>query len=104
MPNEKVLSKLALVTVLKKCSPEHRIRMINYLNKDGIQVLSEVFFNTLFNAPLTPSQKGKIRKKYSKDKKILKQIAKKSGSLKFKRRLLRQTGGFMGPLLGENIF
>lgn len=104
MPNEKALSKLALITVLKKCSPEHRIRMINYLNRDGIQVLSEVIFNTLFNAPLTPAQKRKIRKKYSKDKKILTQIARKHGSLKVKRKLLTQTGGFMGTLLGTNIF
>ena len=62
MPNEKALSKLALITVLKKCSPDHRIRLINYLNKDGIQVLSETVYNTLFNMPLTPAQKKKIRK------------------------------------------
>lgn len=103
MPSEKALSKLALINVLKKCSPEHRLRMINYLNNDGIRILSEVIFNILFNgSPLTPAQRKKIRKEYSKDKQILKQIGKKSGSIKSKKKLLRQTGGFMGTLLGKN--
>ena len=104
MPNEKALSKLALITVLKKCSPDHRIRLINYLNKDGIQVLSETVYNTLFNMPLTPAQKKKIRKNYAKDKKIYQKIARKRGPLKNKKKLLRQTGGFMGTLLCKNIF
>ena len=42
---EKVLSKLALLNVLKKSSPNVRCQLINFLNSQGIQVLSEAIFN-----------------------------------------------------------
>ena len=71
-PKEKYLSKLALINVLKKSPPDVRSRLINYLNSEGITVLSESIHNVLFNdAPLKNSQKRRIRKEYSKDKKVL---------------------------------
>ena len=99
---EKNLSKLALINVLKKSTPEVRNRLFNYLNSEGIQVVSESVFNVLFNgAPLTKSQRRKIKKEYTKDKKILKELSLKRSSLKKKKRLLKQTGGFLGTLLGN---
>ena len=104
MPSENDLSKLALITALKKCPPEARSRMINYLNSDGIKVLSEAVFNVLFNeTPITREQRRRLRKEYSKDKEVLKEIAKKNTSFKRKRQLLKQKGGFMGTLLGKSI-
>ena len=104
MPSENDLSKLALITALKKCPPEARGRMINYLNSDGIKVLSEAVFNVLFNeTPITREQRRRLRKEYSKDKEVLKEIAKKNTSFKRKRQLLKQKGGFMGTLLGKSI-
>ena len=100
---EKNLSKLALLNILKKSTPEVRSRLMNYLNSEGVQIVSESIFNVLFNgAPLTKSQKQRLKKEYSKDKKNLKELSRKSSSLKKKRKLLKQTGGFLGTLLGEN--
>ena len=100
---EKNLSKLALINVLKKSTPEVRIRLMNYLNSEGIQIVSESIFNVLFNdAPLTKSQKRRIKKEYAKDKKSLKDLSMKRSSLKKKRKLLKQSGGFLGTLLGKN--
>ena len=99
---EKILSKLALLNVLKKSPPNVRCQLINFLNSQGIQVLSESIFNVLFNeAPLTKNQKRKIRKQCSNDKNLLKQISKKRGSFKKKRKLLKQTGNGLATLLGE---
>ena len=98
---EKYLSKLALINVLKKTPPDARSRLINYLNSEGISVLSESIHNVLFNdAPLKSNQKRKIRKQYSKDKKILSEISKRRGSFKNRKKLLKQTGGYLGTLLG----
>lgn len=98
---EKSLSKLALINILKKSPPEVRCRLINYLNNEGINVLSESVYNVLFNsAPLKTSQKRRIKKKYLKDKKLLLEISKKRGSYKKKKKLLKQSGGFLGTLLG----
>lgn len=100
---EKNLSKLALLNILKKSTPEVRSRLLNYLNSEGVQIVSESIFNVLFNgAPLTNSQKRRLKKEYTKDKKTLKELSQKRSSLKKKRKLLKQTGGFLGTLLGEN--
>ena len=98
---EKYLSKLALINVLKKTPPDARSRLINYLNSEGINVLSESIHNVLFNdAPLKNSQKRRIRKEYSKDKKVLLEISKRRGSFKNRKKLLKQSGGYLGTLLG----
>ena len=98
---EKLLPKLALIEVLKKCPKGARPQIISYLNSEGINVLSETIHNVLRNeAPLKDSQKKRLRKEYKKDKKVLLEIAKKRGSFKNKRKLLKQSGGFLGTLLG----
>ena len=103
-PSEKNLSKLALFTTLKKCSPQVRGRLIQFLNSEGIQVVSELVYNVLFNdSPLTKAQKRKIRKEYLKDKSSLKVISKKRASFKRKRKLLKQTGSGLGTLLGIGL-
>ena len=100
---EKNLSKLALINILKKSPPKIRCQLMDYLNSQGLQVVSESIFNVLFNqAPLSKSQKRRIIKQCSKDKNMLKEISKKRGSLKKKRKLLKQSGGYLGTLLGEN--
>lgn len=98
---EKLLPKLALIEVLKKCPKGARPQIISYLNSEGINVLCETIHNVLRNeAPLKDSQKKRLRKEYKKDKKVLLEIAKKRGSFKNKRKLLKQSGGFLGTLLG----
>ena len=99
---EKLLSKLALVNFIKKCPPDARPRLISYLSSDGIKVLAETVDNILHNRtlPLKKSQKIRIKKEYTKDKKALLEISKKKGSIKNKKKLLEQSGGFLGTLLG----
>ena len=78
-----------------------RPRIINYLNSEGINVLSESVHNVLFNdAPLKSSDKRKFRKEYSKDKEVLLQISKRRGGVKKRKKLMKQSGGFLGTLLG----
>ena len=102
MPNEQSLSKLALINALRKCPPEARSRVISYLNPEGVKVISEVIFNVLFNdSPLTKSQKRRIRKEYSKNKVLLKELAQRRGSFKKKRKLMKQHGGMLGTLLSN---
>jgi hypothetical protein len=97
----KLLPKLALIEVLKKCPKDARGQIISYLNSEGINVLSETIHNVLrIEAPLKDHQKRRLRKEYRKEKEVLLEIAKKRGSFKNKRKLLKQSGGFLGTLLG----
>ena len=101
LSKEKLLSRLALIEVLKKCPKDARSQIINYLNSEGINVLSETIHNVLRKeTPLKDSQKRRIIKECSKIKKDLLQIAKRNGSFKNKKKLLKQSGGFLGTLLG----
>ena len=98
---DKLLPKLALIEVLKKCPKDARGQIISYLNSEGINVLSETIHNVLrIEAPLKDHQKRRLRKEYRKEKEVLLEIAKKRGSFKNKRKLLKQSGGFLGTLLG----
>ena len=106
LKREKLLSKLALIESLKKCPKDARCRLINYLNPQGLNVLSETIKNCLRkDAPLKDSQKKKILKEYKKEKKVLLELTKKRGSFKNKKKLLmKQHGGFLGTLLGIKYF
>ena len=98
---DKLLPKLALLQVLQKCPKDARGQIISYLNSEGINVLSETVHNVLrIEAPLKDHQKRRLRKEYRKEKEVLLEIAKKRGSFKNKRKLLKQSGGFLGTLLG----
>ena len=98
---DKLLPKLALIEVLRKCPKNARGQIISYLNPEGIKVLSETVHNVLrIEAPLKDYQKRKLRKEYTKEKKVLLEIAKKKGTFKNKRKLLKQSGGYLGTLLG----
>jgi len=97
----KLLPKLALIGVLKKCPKDARGQIISYLNSEGIKVLSETIHNVLrIEAPLKDHQKKRLRKEYGEEKEVLLEIAQKRGSFKNKRKLLKQSGGFLGTLLG----
>ena len=98
---DKLLPKLALIEVLKKCPKDARGQIISYLNSEGIKVLSETIHNVLrIEAPLKDHQKKRLRKEYGGEKEVLLEIAQKRGSFKNKRKLLKQSGGFLGTLLG----
>ena len=98
---DKSLPKLALIEVLRKCPKDARGQIISYLNPEGIKVLSETVHNVLrIEAPLKDYQKRRLRKEYTKEKKVLLEIAKKKGTFKNKRKLLKQSGGYLGTLLG----
>ena len=75
---DKLLPKLALIQVLKKCPKDARGQIISYLNPEGINVLSETVYNVLrIEAPLKDHQKRRLRKEYRNEKNVLLEIAKK---------------------------
>jgi hypothetical protein len=106
LKREKLLSKLALIESLKKCPKDARCRLINYLNPQGLAVLSETIKNCIRkDAPLKDSQKKRFLKEYAKEKKVLLELTKKRGTFKNKKKLLmKQHGGFLGTLLGIKYF
>ena len=81
---------------LCKCSPKSRKKFLSNCSDDFIKNLCDCVVNVL---------KGNIKvskyhhKKLSKKKAILRRLARKSISLKTKRKIFTQHGGFLGSLL-----
>ena len=49
MPRKKHLSKYALISTVKSCTPKTRHHLINFLDDKGIDLLSECVYNIFFN-------------------------------------------------------
>ena len=102
LSKEKLLARLALIDVLKKCPKDARSQIIDYLNSEGINVLSETIHNVLRKeTPLKDSQKKRLIKEYSKNKNVLLQIAKRKGSFKNKKKLFSWVR-LRGPVIQAN--
>lgn len=86
-----------LLYSLYKANPQLRKAIINHSKPDLIKTLSEISLNTLRgNIAHTPS----TRKKLEKYKNKLRCMACRNRSIKAKRRILNQQGGFLPTLIG----
>ena len=100
MPRKKHLSKYALISTVKSCTPKTRHHLINFLDDKGIDLLSECVYNIFFSDHNLPKeQKDSLRKLYKDKEKVLKTIGKRSNSIKTRKRLLVQHGGNLGEIL-----
>ena len=95
-----VSRNLKALKFLSKASRSVRSSFIDKSEKDLILALCEVIHNVLIgNVKLSKSRLQKL-KRYNK---VLYRVAKKSTSLKEKKRLLVQRGGFLTTLLPPAI-
>lgn len=94
---KRLKNNLDELKVLKKAKPSLRKSILKSADKDLICCLSECCYNILNgNVKLSPENK----KCLTKHGKHLRQLASKRVSLKKKRNLLVQQGGFLPALLG----
>ena len=95
------LAKYTLLKVLRNSKPEIRVQLIEFLNDDAINILSEALYNVLFvDIGLSPENKKKLREEYSKWEKVLRRASKKSNNIKTRKKLLVQNGAGLGTILG----
>ena len=81
---------------LHSCKRGQRSKIIKRATRDNINALSEVAINTLLgNIPLNPAQKSHLKRHRSK----IRVLAHRHTSVKKKKDLLVQKGGFLPFLL-----
>lgn len=91
----KVRQNLKELRRLSKANSKQRKVIINKANDDLIASICEIAHNTLNrNVPLSNKQFTKLRK----HKHIVRRLSKKGESIKNKRKIIKQKGGFL-PLL-----
>ena len=89
-----------VLKVLQKARPKKRKEILESANKDLVYCLCECIVNVLNgNVPTTAAQKQKIRRHGN----TLKEIKHKQTSLKQKKKLFIQRGGFLPMLLAPII-
>lgn len=97
MDHNKALKEKQYITLLSKTKcPKKRNLLVDMANKEQIDAISEIILNTLKNnVPLKTRDKNKLRPY----KQTLRNLAKKSTSLKKRKHILKQRGGFLSFLL-----
>lgn len=92
-PKKEQLSQLRLLQI---CPLKLRKQLIEKVNNKCIKAICECCLNTLKgNVPLTAEQK----KKLSKHKGIIRKLSDRKLSLKKKRKIISQKGGFLNILI-----
>jgi hypothetical protein len=87
-----------LLGLLKTASPKLRRSLIESASADGINAIGECCLNTLNgNHKISPSVKTKLRR----FKNTLRKLSCPKLSIKKKRQILKQKGGFLPVLLGS---
>ena len=93
-----------LLRLLKKLKTEDTKALIPYLSSKSLHCLRKTCQNLLFeDLSLKRSVKSKIQKKLKGKEKVFKAIANPNNSIKPKRKLLTQEGGFLATI-GMYIF
>lgn len=99
MPRDRLGRHAEILKVLASAKPSLAKAIIEKSDNDLIYCLAEIALNVLKgNVPLRPQHKTNL----CKHKAGLRSLAKKSTSLKNKKRIL-QRGGFIGAILGPLI-
>lgn len=85
-----------MLYVLKNSNEKLRKAILDNVNDDIIKTIIEIIFNTLNGNTKIMPKDYKLLKRYKKD---LRLISSSNGSLKSKRKVLIQKGGFLPALL-----
>lgn len=92
----RVKRNLALLKLLVKMTPPQRKAFLCTASNDLVAAISEIALNALKgNIPLSPHQVRVLRKR----RHLIKTLGNKRVSLRRKKVLVKQSGGFLGPLL-----
>ena len=88
-----------LLKLLKKLKSDDTKTLVPYLNSKALHCIGECCHNILFeDLSLKRSVKSKIQRKLKGKEKIFKTISSPNSSLKRKRKLLEQEGGFLATI------
>lgn len=98
--SERVRRNWGVLKILVKAGPKQRKAILCNANNDLVGAIAEIALNTLKgNLPLKPSQYQNLKRK----KDCIKKLSDRKLSLKKKKQVILQSGGFIGPLLGAAI-
>ena len=91
---------LALLKMLATASPQQRKAILCSASDDLVAAISEIALNTLKgNVPISERQFRLLKKK----RQLIKRLSNKRASIVSKKKLVKQSGGFIGSLLGIAI-
>lgn len=91
-----VKNNAQVLKLLTRIRPEARKKVIHALDKETICSICECAHNTLKgNVRLSSAQKQKL----SRHRKVLRRLSQQGESWRIKKKVIKQSGGFLAPLL-----
>lgn len=94
--SKRVKRNIAILNAIPALKPDQRKGFISHCSDDFILSICEICLNVLKgNIPLNSEQYSRLKK----HKTFIKLLADKKSSVKKKRKVVKQSGGFIGPLL-----
>ena len=98
--SKRLRRNLPVLKTVLSLKPKQRKKNVCHSSEDLILALCEIALNVLKgNIPLTSTQYSKL----NKQKKFIKLFADRKTGLPRKRKVLRQSGGFILPLLASSL-
>ncbi len=96
---------LLLLSGINRLTPVQRPILLNYLNDSGVDVLSGLIFNLLYNQKvnLKPKKKKEIKALLKERLDDYRKLASKKRSYSARRRIIKQSGGFIVSLLSATV-
>ena len=101
---DSVQKRVRFLKIFKRLTPPERIEIISKLSEDGVNLLSELVFNTLYSSeiPMTKKARKNLRKKLYHFESDLRFIAEKSKPYKLRAKKLQthsQHGGAVSAII-----
>jgi hypothetical protein len=81
-------------------SDREREVVLGFLNGAGRDILYECMHNCVYNSNIPRKERKALRKKLAGKEKVVTYLARPGNSLAKKKKLLKQTGGFLPAILG----
>ncbi len=105
MPRKFPRDALVLLSSINKLRPRYRPILLAHLDDSGIDAISGLIFNLLYNRKVKypPRKKKQIRALLKKRIDAYRKLAEKRRTYAEKRRLIKQHGGFLPALIGAAV-
>ena len=102
---KQIKEALILLQSISKLKPYDRPILLAHLDEKGIDAISNLVFNLLYNKNIkfTPKKRKQIKQLLKQRINDYRKLAEKRRSFISKKRIVKQHGGFIGALLGATI-
>ena len=101
MTKNKALRLYKFLRAIKQIPSQSMINLSQYLTKSAYDMISDATLNSICSTSVSPAMRQKIRTQLQSKKDLIRKLARKSHSIKSKRKILPQVGGSLSLIIAS---